>query len=455
MIDLLKKDRLLYLLIFVLLSCGTDESPSESAVLDQTLEEVLVGVSDNSSIQDFILPEETDFANIPQDEGNPLSEDKVRLGKLLYHETGLGVNPRKLIGKHTYSCASCHFAEAGFQANRQQGIGEGGVGNDLFGSSRTINPLYENDSIDVQPTRSPGVLNSAYQENMLWNGSFGAKGQNVGTEFLWGAGAPIVVNHLGFSGVESQAIGALKVHRLATNPALFDTTEYKTLFESSFPEASSEDLYGQVNVGLAIAAYERTILANRAPFQRWLKGESGAMDVQMKKGAILFFEKANCVACHSGPSLAENEFHALGMEDLIGDDVVVIDTAVIDQIGIANLGRGGFTQKREDNYTFKIPQLYNLKDSPFYGHGGSFNSVREVVEYKNVGIKQNANVPNGSLSTLFTQLNLTDEEVNDLVYFIEEGLYDPELTRYEPNEIPSGFCFPHNDVQSATERGCM
>ena len=264
-----------------------------------------------------------------------------------------------------------------------------------------------------------------------------------------------MVNHLGFSGLESQAMGGVKVHRQRTNPELFDSTEYKTLFERSFPESSAEEIYGRVNIGLAIAAYERTLLANKAPFQRWLRGESDAMDEKMKQGAIVFFDKGNCVACHSGPSLANNEFHALGMQDLEGDDVVLIDTAVVDQIEAANLGRGGFTQKREDNYTFKVPQLYNLKDSPFYGHGGNFNSVKDVVDYKNNAIKQNANVPDESLSGLFAALNLDSEEISNLVYFIEEGLYDDDLSRYEPESIPSGFCFPNNDPQSAVEKGCQ
>jgi len=448
------KERLLCLLFIVFFACGENEVPDESSVLDQRLEELLVNAGNDEDIREFLLPDETDFTSIPQDENNPLSEYKVKLGQLLYHETALGLNPRKMIGKNTFSCASCHFAGAGFQANRKQGIGEGGVGNDLFGLSRSVSSNYEQDSIDVQPIRSPTVLNSAYQENMLWNGAFGSKGENVGTEFLWGAGSPIVVNHLGFSGVESQAIGSLKVHRMVTNPELFDSTEYKLLFEKSFPNASAEDLYGRVNVGLAIAAYERTLLANRAPFQRWLRGETGSMDNKMKSGAIVFFDKGNCVACHSGPNLAKNQFYSLGMDDLTGDDVVLIDTAVIDQIGIANLGRGGFTQRQEDNYTFKVPQLYNLKDSPFYGHGGNFHTVKNVVEYKNQAIKQNANVPNEALSKLFTPLDLSPEEISDLVYFVEEGLYDPELSRYEPASIPSGFCFPNNDTQSATEMGC-
>ena len=55
---------------------------------------------------------------------------------MLYHETGLGISPKLDIGKETYSCASCHFAAAGFQAGRFQGIGEGGLGFGVNGEGR-------------------------------------------------------------------------------------------------------------------------------------------------------------------------------------------------------------------------------------------------------------------------------------------------------------------------------
>ncbi len=120
----------------------------------------------------------------------------------------------------------------------------------------------------------------------------------------------------------------------------------------------------------------------------------------------------------------------------------------------ANFGRGGFTQRPEDMFKFKVPQLYNLMNSPFYGHGGNFNSVREVIEYKNNAVAQNPNVPNGQLSPHFKPLNLTEAEISALVEFIESGLYDPDLKRYEPTHLPSNNCFPNNDAQSQTDLGC-
>jgi cytochrome c peroxidase len=140
-------------------------------------------------------------------------------------------------------------------------------------------------------------------------------------------------------------------------------------------------------------------------------------------------------------------FHGYGMNDLNGAGI--INGATDDQ------GRGTFTANPEDNYKFKTPQLYNLTDSPFLGHGSSFRSVREVVEYKNNGVPQNPNVPESQLAEQFRPLGLTEQEITDLVNFIENALYDPYLSRYEPQTLPSGFCFPNNDVMSQIDQGCV
>ena len=104
------------------------------------------------------------------------------------------------------------------------------------------------------------------------------------------------------------------------------------------------------------------------------------MTDQEKRGALLFFSKGRCSNCHNGPSLSKMEFHALGMKDLIDCPEETFKTPADDP---AYLGRGGFTGEEADMYKFKVPQLYNLVDSPFFGHGSSMRSVKEVIEYKN------------------------------------------------------------------------
>ncbi len=422
----------------------TPKKKSKKRQVDRDLQQLLAAHGGKSA---FTMPIKLRLDEIPEDPNNPLTREKVLLGALLFHETGIGVNSVRPEGFQTYSCASCHNADAGFQANRRQGIGDGAEG--FF--ARDKQAIYDEFEIDVQPVRTPSALNTAYQELMLWNGQFGATGDNAARTDRWTPGTPKETNFLGFEGLETQAIAGLGVHRLSIEVSLlqFDDT-YQALFDLAFPEVPAHQRITNEHAGLAIAAYERVLLANRAPFQRWLRGDHRAMSKQQVRGAKLFFGKANCVACHSGPALNSMTFHALGMNDFSGPDIFGTG-----RTNPESLGRGGFTGDPQDLYKFKTPQLYNLTDSPFYGHGGDLNSVREVVVYKNLATPDNSNVPTSQLASEFVPLGLSVAEVNDLTAFLEDGLYDPDLTRYEPTTLlPSGLCTPNNDAISRAELGC-
>ncbi|MFT5167567.1 MAG: cytochrome c peroxidase, partial [Saprospiraceae bacterium] len=395
----------------------------------------------------------TDFNTIPQDPKNPLTTEKVALGKLLYHETGLAISPMMSQSAGQYSCASCHFASAGFQANRVQGISEGGQGFGINGEGRERNPDYDESMMDVQPLRTPSAMNTAFQTNMLWNGQFGATGINTGTDAYWTPGTPIVNNELGYEGLETQAIAGLGVHRMDMEslPGVIEDLGYKAMFDNIFSDFPENERYTKETAGLAIAAFERTLLANQAPFQKYLKGEISAITEQEKKGAILFFADAGCASCHNGPGLNNMEFHALGMKDLYTCPEEIFKVITDDP---ANRGRGSFTGQSADDYKFKVPQLYNMKDSPFFGHGASLRTIKEVVEYKNRAISENANVPASQIADDFLPLNLTDEQVDDLTAFLKFSLYDPYLDRYVPESLPSGNCTPFNDPIAREDLGC-
>ncbi|MFP4471239.1 MAG: cytochrome-c peroxidase, partial [Bacteroidales bacterium] len=293
------------------------------------------------------------------------------------------------------------------------------------------------------------VMNSAYQQVMLWNGQFGATGPNAGTEHLWKPGTPLEMNFLGYEGVETQAIAGMTVHRLDIVHDFVYGCEYREMFDAAFPEVPEIKRYTKITAGLAMAAYGRTVLSNRAPFQDYLKGDYYAMTEDQKQGALLFFGKANCVACHTGPALNSMEFHALGMMDLMGEDFLGPAPDVRTQ-----KGRGGFTGNPDDDYKFKVPQLYGLRAARHFGHGASFYDLHAVVEYKNIAIKENPRVPDSQLAEEFVPLNLTKSEIKQLVTFIEDALNDKELYRYAPESLPSGLCFPNNDEQSRIDLGC-
>lgn len=435
------------ILVFLLLSCNKMEDDFELSAESQ-LQEIIATKGGKSA---FILPDETDFSAIPQDPNNPLTTEKVRLGQMLFHETGIGTNG-VIDGRiKTFSCASCHFAGAGFQAGRFQGIGEGGAGFGFNGERRRPATGVNTADLDVQPIRTPAALNTAYQEAMLWNGQFGATGVNAGTQSGWTAGTPKETNFLGFEGLETQAIAGLGVHRMQVTPEDVSELGYTTMFDLAFPNVPAPARYDKVYAGLAIAAFERTLLANQAPFQKWLRGNPNAMTMSEIRGAILFFGKANCVSCHDGPALSSMRFEAQGMADLIDCPEPTFGTSLTNA---ENRGRGGFTGNPEDNYKFKVPQLYSMKGSPFYGHGASFRNLRDVIVYKNAAVAENARVPADVLPASFVPLGLTEAEIDDLTAFLQDGLHDSQLRRYEPEVLPSGNCFPNGDEDSRRDLGC-
>ncbi|MCP9769837.1 cytochrome-c peroxidase [Lacihabitans sp. LS3-19] len=439
----------------LIISCNNKDNIPTLGGVDKELEDLLVISSKGIGSEFYILPTSTELSKIPQDPKNPLTPAKVELGKFLFHETALGQNPKKEMSFQTYSCASCHHAKAGFQACLPQGIGEGGLGFGSAGEKRVMNTAYKSSEIDVQPLKSPSALNIAYQSNILWNGQFGSKGVNVGTDAKWTAGTPKAVNKMGYEGVETQAIAGRDVHRLIIDRIMMNTIpQYKSMFTQAFGEETliDENLL-KVNGALAIAAYERTLMADQAPFQQWLKGNLNAMTDQEKEGAKVFFGKGDCASCHNGPNLANMEFHALGMGDLKDGSY---GNAEVHNIGAVNpelKGRGGFTGNEADFYKFKVPQLYNLKDSPFYGHGSSFTTIEQVLNYKNLGVKENSLVPANKLSEKFKPLNLSQTEIKALEAFIKNALYDGNLNRYVPKKLPSGLAFPNNDRQSKIDLG--
>ena len=165
-----------------------------------------------------------------------------------------------------------------------------------------------------------------------------------------------------------------------------------------------------------------------APFQKWLNGDDSAMTDDELEGAMLFFDKGQCYTCHSGPGLNGMGFHALGMADLAGENILTV---------------------------IKIPQLYNLKDVKFFGHGGSFNTVKEVITYKNDAQHENIEISANKLSELFVPLDLTEDEIDLITLFVEKSLYDSNLMRYQPSSLPSGNCFPDADAQASEDMGCI
>ncbi len=421
-------------------------SPLDEELMSLVLEDSPTGRVDYWKIANS----QKNLDDIPQDPKNPLNRAKVELGKLLFYETAMAIKPVHAQNKGTYSCSTCHIPNAGFKAGRIQGIADGGIGFGVNGESRRKMSNYAETEMDVQGIRPLSVVNVAYAaENTLWNGSFGYSGPNEGTEHRWTESVDegLSNNKLGFQGLEAQNIQGIKTHRLSITKDMIESMGYKSMFDEAFPEMTEDERYSDFAMSLALSAYLRSLTADGAPFQQWLKGDRNALTESQKRGAIVMFGKGNCTQCHSSPGLNATKFFALGLNDL--DRHATFNEGSLTKK--KNFGRGGFTGKVNDLYKFKVPTLYNLKGSSFFFHGSSARSLEEVVEYKNAAKPENTNVHPDLIAADFKPLNLSAEEKKDLVEFLENGLYDDTIFKHVPQFVMSGNCFPNNDRLSQKE----
>lgn len=429
-------------------SCSQDRITVSQIDID--LRRTISANSQNGDLGYYILPNQDEYSKIPQDSKNPITREKVELGNMLFFETGLAVDALKTESVGTYSCGSCHNPMAGFKPNNFQGIADGGTGFGINGDGRVRTAGYTEMEMDVQSARPLSLINVAYVTNTMWNGMFGSTHVNEGTEHLWTEELGNHTNHEGFEGIMSSNLEGQSVHRLNISKSFCDDNGYTPLFDAAFPDIEEANRYSQETVVRALSAFIRTITGSEAPFQKYLKGDDEALSKSEKKGAELFFGKANCTICHNSPGLGSTTFHVMGVKDMYMRSSY--DTSEGD---FRNLGRGGFTGVQSDMYAFKTPTLYNLNDTPFYFHGSSMTTLSEVVNFKNLARSENPNIPDSLLSNSFRPLNLSGEEKASLVSFLEISLRDPDLARYFPEKLPSGNCFPNADINSKIDIGCQ
>lgn len=307
--------------------------------------------------------------------GNPMTPDKIELGRMLYFD------PR-LAGDSSKSCASCHIPDNGW-TQRQQ-LSDGYPGTKHW---RSV----------------PTVLNSAFAKNFFWDG----RASSLEEQAAGPIQAPIEMNqnpdHL--------------VEKLSQIPHY--EREFKKVFDSSVTFEK---------IAQAIAAFERTVVSKNVPFDAYLKGDKSALDAQQVRGLKLFIGKANCVACHHGAMLTDDSFHATGVPEIepLQKESDRIATRHFFTRGTgykhekyghripADFGRELITKKAEDHRKFKTPTLREIAVTQPYMHNGAFTTLEEVVAFYNKG---GGDVPNKD--PLIKPLGLTDGEIEDLVAFLE------------------------------------
>ena len=219
--------------------------------------------------------------------------------------------------------------------------------------------------------------------------------------------------------------------------------EYPSLFAGAF---GSEQPVTAENLGRAIAAFMRSLLANNAPFDRYMRGDSSAMTTEQVRG-MQRFEEIGCIRCHNGPMFSDYKLHTMGVPD--NPALLSGETTPASDGGAQNppCPAGGTPEPTAasraacDSYAFRTASLRNLELTFPYGHNGMFRTLNAVVGFYEstiAGESRNPNVPFEELDPLLRQLQNVDEEDVDLIEFLI-ALSDDSFDRTIPESLPSGL----------------
>ncbi len=285
---------------------------------------------------------------LPVPDNNPMTMEKIELGKMLYFDPRLSIN-------HNLSCATCHDPDLGYSNAAPKAVG--------------VNHA-------VGGMNAPTVLNSAYATTQFWDGrAADLEGQ---------AGGPMTAS------VEMAGIPDEIVQTLNKIP------EYRALSMAAFGEYLSFN-----NISKAIAAFERTIIAGNSPFDKYYYGnEKGAISEAALRGKEVFDnpEKGNCKKCHTYSKtdgyFSDNLFHNVG-----------IGMASKDK---PDVGRMAVTKNKEDKGRFRTPTLRNVVETAPYFHDGSVYSLKEAAKICLTGLPNDNLDPEYKAKRKLTDQELND-----------------------------------------------
>lgn len=329
---------------------------------------------------------------VPIPANNPQTPEKIQLGDKLF-------NDKRFSSTGQVSCATCHDPNKAF----------------------TDSPLVTSEGINkLTGTRNaPTVINAAYFTLFFWDG----RSRDMEDQ----AQHPIV-NPLEMGLANHDPV--LQVVR--TDP------QYVAAFRQVFNKEPAQVTL--LEVQQAIASFERTIVSGDSPFDRYYFGrDQGAINDQAKRGFDVFLNKGRCVSCHvieqDQALFTDNRFHNIGVGiNRIQKEVdrfapiflqakaqgIDVDKAVLSDPKASELGRFAVTESMDEIGSFKTSTLRNIAVTAPFMHDGSLKTLRDVVEhYNNGGITNKTDPVNDFLSGGIRPLDLSEQEMTDLVAFLE------------------------------------
>jgi cytochrome c peroxidase len=329
--------------------------------------------------------------------GNPLTADKVRLGRYLFYEKRMSVNGAG-------SCGTCHRQELAFTDGRAQAVGATG---------------------QTLPRGTMSLVNVAYAGALTWSNP------NIHTLEDLALAAMFATDPLEL-GVDKRDL----VRLIRSDPV------YRPLFPRAFPGEANP--YRIANVAKAIASFVRTIVSRGSPYDRFhFDGDANAIPESAKRGEVLFFLDyggPSCFRCHGGFNFSDAveyvrgpaptaTYHNNGLYNVAGQF----------SFPLPNLGLFAHTKNPADVGKFKAPTLRNIALTAPYMHDGSIATLGEVVDHYAAGGRTIGEGPwagvghdNPAKDLLVHGFFMTPQNRADLIVFLEcltdEGVIrDPQF----------------------------
>ncbi len=398
---------------------------------------------------------------------------KARIGQLLFYD-------KILSGNRNIACGTCHHHDHAGTDGVSLGIGEGGRG---LGPERTAGDGPDR-IVKRIPRNAPALWNLGHRSvkalffdgrlsvSDLYGNGFDSPAEEwlpQGLETVVAAQAlfPLVAQfEMGGNPKENEIAGAIHDRIDAAWPILAKRVrtipDYGKMFVDAFDTVDMPEDVTIVEIGNAIGAFVISEWQSfDSPFDDWQAGTAPLAD-DAERGRVLFFGRAGCSRCHSGPLFTDQSFHALGLPAFGPGRTRRFDPYARD------VGRMGESDMLEDAYRFRTPSLRNVALTAPYGHNGAWPTLEGIIRQHldpaaaraswtpatarlpeapwlskiDFVIRQDAReMARQAASIDIAPVALTDDDVAELVAFLHALTGKTALSRPlgRPKTVPSGL----------------
>jgi cytochrome c peroxidase len=377
--------------------------------------QILVGLAAHAQLPPVPVPAE-----------NPITEQKRVLGKILFWD-------EQLSSDQLVACGTCHRPAWG-GADARNAVNHGsdpGTIDDVHGSPGR--------GPQVTARSSPSVFGALWAQAVFWDGRASAEfrdpltglvviatGATLESQIIETLANPTEMAKPGQQWAEvTDKLERVRPLALATNlpadlaAAIAEHESYQELFTAAFGEPAITP----VRIALAIATYERTLVADQTPWDRYAAGDESALSSTELFG-LQALEDFHCLKCHTPPLFTNNEFFNIGLRRSEYDR-----------------GREAVTADPEDAGEMRVPSLRNSGLRARFMHTGEFASLAAAISFYRTGpvLPDRDGIPGAGIYT-FNMSAITEA---DMRAFLTTGLTDPRVRAEE---------FPFDRPTLRTER---